>query len=293
MPTETLDDLTSLGLTALEAEIYLHLLGANSLSGYAIAKAIGKPTANTYKALGSLHEKGGVILEEGERREFTAVPPAEFLGGLGRGIAERVQRTTRRLLTRSAAPRDDRVYVLRAPEQVIGRFKEMIGSSRAVAIVDAFPWALAALAPELEAAAARGVRVAAKAYEPFEIPGVRIVIDPQAQLTRARWSGEWANGAVDGEQHLLAWLAPRGARVRQAIWSGSAFLTWTYHGGLVHEIVDAFIEHELARGADAATTLTEARALARSLLDDVPGAEALRRAAATDADDVPNAAPHS
>jgi len=51
--------LVPFGFTNLESEIYVFLLGESPATGYRIAQAIGKPAANTYKAIESLRlEKG-------------------------------------------------------------------------------------------------------------------------------------------------------------------------------------------------------------------------------------------
>ena len=52
--------LTEMGFTSLEAEIYLFLITTGSETGYAIAKGLNKATANVYKALDSLSAKGAI-----------------------------------------------------------------------------------------------------------------------------------------------------------------------------------------------------------------------------------------
>src|SRR5262244_1295461 len=82
-----IDALTRLGFTALEAEVYTWLLGEPGATGYRIAQGIGKPVANTYKALESLQKKGAILVEEDESRLCRAVPPEELLTQLERGFA--------------------------------------------------------------------------------------------------------------------------------------------------------------------------------------------------------------
>src|SRR5215468_10366506 len=108
-----IDALTRLGFTALEAEVYTFLLGEPGATGYRIAQGIGKPVANTYKALESLQRKGAILVEDDESRRFRAVPAEELLLGLERDFAQtraQAARALARLGTDEAS--DDRVYQL-------------------------------------------------------------------------------------------------------------------------------------------------------------------------------------
>src|SRR5215813_11412219 len=89
--------LVELGFTALEAEIYTWLAGETSATGYRIAQGIGKPVANTYKAIESLHNKGAILIEEDENRLCRAVPAGELLRALERGFASRRDHAARAL----------------------------------------------------------------------------------------------------------------------------------------------------------------------------------------------------
>ena len=71
--------LVDLGFTELEARIYLCLLQTSPLTGYAVAKAIGKPAANTYQAIEGLARKSVIIVDEGENRLCRAVEPDQVL----------------------------------------------------------------------------------------------------------------------------------------------------------------------------------------------------------------------
>ncbi len=81
---DCIEALVSLGFTALESEIYTFLLQESPVTGYRVAQALGKPTANTYKAIESLALKGAVIVAEGAQRHCRAVPAQELLNRLDR-----------------------------------------------------------------------------------------------------------------------------------------------------------------------------------------------------------------
>jgi sugar-specific transcriptional regulator TrmB len=59
MPIENcIHTLMEFSFSGLEAEIYTFLLRDSPATGYRVAQALGKPVANTYKAIESLQNKG-------------------------------------------------------------------------------------------------------------------------------------------------------------------------------------------------------------------------------------------
>jgi sugar-specific transcriptional regulator TrmB len=248
----TTQPLVALGFTTLEAETYAFLLRESPVTGYRIAQALRRPAPNIYKALESLEVKGAVLVEDGDSRLCRPVPPDELLSQLERRFREQRARAERVLSLPPEAAGDDRVYTLRSAAQVLERARGMLRRCAEVALADAFPLALEALRPDLESAAARGVQVAVKAYAPAEVAGARVVLDSASDRVLERWPGQWLNLVVDGREHLIAFLTADGRGVRQAVWSGSAVLSWVYHSALSSEIVLDDVRNRLGAGADAA-----------------------------------------
>ena len=249
MATKTaLDALTSFGFTELEAEVYVFLLGESPATGYRIAQAIGKPAANTYKAVESLQLKGAVVVDDGESRLCRATPAGELLAGLEHSFRKRKEAAARALASLKASSGDDRVYQLRSVEQVYARCRRMLEECRQAAVLDLFPLPLEELRPALRKAAKRGVRVAVKAYQAADVPGVDVVVGPRGAGVLERWPGQWLNAVVDGRQYLIALLSPDGSELRQAVWSGSAYLSWVYHSAVASELILAAVQQDLAKG---------------------------------------------
>jgi hypothetical protein len=111
----------------------------------------------------------------------------------------------------------------------------MIEQSRRVVVVDAFPNALERVRESLEAAASRGVRVAVEAYAPVTIPGCEVTPVPEGELSIGAWRSEQLNLVIDGSELLLALLDADLARVHQAIWSRSVYLSCILHAGMQSE----------------------------------------------------------
>lgn len=78
------DALVSLGFTALESEIYACLVGQGSASGYRVAQTIGKPAANTYKALETLQRKGAVVQDDVKKKSYAPIAPEILLTRLNK-----------------------------------------------------------------------------------------------------------------------------------------------------------------------------------------------------------------
>src|SRR5215218_7868069 len=210
---DSIQSLTALGFTGLEAEVYTALLREAPTTGYRVAQTLGKPVANTYKAIESLELKGAVLVDEGESRVCRAVPPEELLARLARSFSEQRDRASRALAKFREAPTDDRVYQMRTRDQVFERARQMLDRAKEVAVLDLFPGPFEVLRPDLERALERGIEVALKLYAPADLPGADAVVTPRGPRIIARWPGEWLNVVVDGAEHMLAFLSPDGALV--------------------------------------------------------------------------------
>lgn len=257
------------GFNELESEAYLFLLRESAATAYRIAQGIRKPSANVYKAMESLEEKGAVTTTEEEARLYVAVPPAELLAKLERSFHRRREEAAAAIASVDRPLPDDRVHRLHSRELVFARMASMLEGAERVALADGFPIPLAELREPLEAAARRGVKVGVKAYDGTSMAGVRTVVPDNARETVARWPGQWINLVVDGAQTAIAYLSRDG--VHQAIWTASPWLSWTYHSALVSEISLAAVSHEVERHGSidrARLVLEELREL---LALDAPG----------------------
>ena len=227
--------LRRLGLTQLESEVYTALAGRPPTTAYALARAVGKPTANVYKAVEALGRKGAVLVEDGATRLCRAVPANVLLTRLEQAARRDIEEA-RDLFARAEPPAsDERVYRLEAPGEVIARCVEMLDRATRFAVIDAFPAALQAVAAAAERAAARGVRVFVEAYAPCAVAGADVVVVGHGPVTLDRWRSEQLNVAVDGREHVAALLSQDLAVVYQAIWSDSLYLSCLMHAGRLAE----------------------------------------------------------
>jgi len=191
--------LADLGFTNLEAEIYAFLLQESPATGYRIAQAIGKPAANTYKAIQTLEHKGAVIVEDGASRMCRAVASDELLSRLSREFESKRNSALTSLSSLNNLTVDERIYQIRSRDQVFQRSREMLAESKQV-VLGALPGAFVPdLAEDLLKTAGRGIDVAVKSDQAIRIEGVESIVvgvtSPAPSILQL---------VVDGEQTLVA-----------------------------------------------------------------------------------------
>lgn len=221
---EAASSLVELGLTELEASVYVFLLESGPATGYQVAKEIGRPVANAYKALYSMEEKGAVLVEEGETRRCLAVAPKELLSRLEREFKDRKRSAAQALSGAKAEKRDEAVYRLTSASQVVERAVAMLRRAKRHAFVEAFPRPIELIRPSLERAVGRDVHVLVEAYEPLELEGASVALHPSRVDVLGMLPGELLTVAVDGEEALHAMIDAEGDAVSFATWTANRHL---------------------------------------------------------------------
>lgn len=218
--------LVPFGFTQLESEVYTYLLGNSPTTGYRIAQGIGKATANTYKAIESLHQKGAILVEQGASRLCRAVPSDELLVRLTRDFEWRRAQAEIKLSQFDFGARDERVYTLRSREQVIERARHMLGGDHEVVLLACSGERASDLGPELQATAERGGVVYLLSPDPPGIAGIA--------GARAAQPFDELRLVVDGREMLLGLFDDE--RLVQAYWSGNRYLALDAYRGLAAEL---------------------------------------------------------
>jgi HTH-type transcriptional regulator, sugar sensing transcriptional regulator len=258
---ESVRHLSALGFTELEAAVYTFLVESSPATAYRVAQGIGKPVANTYKAVESLQQKGAVLVDETGTRLCRAVPPAELLASLEKAFDTRREAAAQSLGRLRPAKSDDGVFTLTSAAQVYDHCGRMLERAGEVVLLDAFPAVIERLRPALEGAAARGLTVVVQAYSPTSLNGVDVVVPRAAGTILERWPGQWLCLLVDGAEYLFAFLDRSGDKVHQAIWSASSFISWVQHSYLSDSLRANLLEGLLDDGASP-EDIEEARARA-------------------------------
>ena len=216
--------LEALGLTQMEALAYTYLVANPSSTGYRVARGIGKPTANVYRALESLERKGAVIHDRSATPSFRALSPGDLLTRFEHEFRERRTLAERELAALRPDEGDERFYALSALEPVLARVRLMLASARRLVWLDAPAEIAVLLAPEIQRERARGVRV---------------VVESPAPVLRV---------VADAREALLAALSADNTRVRDAVWTRSTLFARTMHEALASNLLYAKIAAGLTDG---------------------------------------------
>jgi sugar-specific transcriptional regulator TrmB len=262
--------LSLFGFNALEQQAYAALLQVPGQTGYKLAQSLKKPVANISKSLESLLEKGAVLVEDGDPAFYRATPVAELFDKLEAEMGKQRNAALRQLGARTPPP-DERVYRLGSRGQTIQRARGMIASSKRILLLDLFPNPVSELAAEISAAIARGVKIAGQIYAPAQFPGAMLTLRPERDHVLQRWTGDWMNLIVDGQELLISVLERSGNGLHQAIWTKSPYLVWSYHSALYAEILLSRLRVEIENGAGKRKLLRLMEEYHDRIATDTPG----------------------
>lgn len=238
-----------MGFTELEAAVYSYLVENSPATAYRAARDIGKPVANTYKAMQALFQKGAVMIDETQNRLCQAVPPAEVMEKLKITYLDQHRKTTDALARLKPSRDAEKIFSLADAGQVFDRCRRAIGQAENIILVDAYPGVIKTIKPWLEEAGSRGVTVVLQAYKPVGIRGVEVVEFQNAAEMLGRWRGDWLIVVVDGAEYLFAFIGEDGRTVHNAIWCESAFMALPQHSNLALSFRASILEALIKKGA--------------------------------------------
>ena len=246
----------ALGLTTLEAEIYVFLLQQSPATGYKVAKGIDRSYPSTYKALASLRAKGAILVDDGNSRLCRAVPVEELMDHLERRFLQHRRRAEAAVGQLPKSPDDTGIYQLASVDQVYERSRRMLADCQERALLELFPEPLEVLRTPVEQTAARGMDVTARVYEPASLRGVRLIHSPFGKENLRTFRSQWLAVLIDGRRLLLAHLLPGGDGVLHAIWSANPHLARA-----IYDHANSDFHHYAFRPAlEKATSLEQVRA---------------------------------
>jgi sugar-specific transcriptional regulator TrmB len=224
--------LQALGFSEIEALVYCYLLTNAPATGYRVSRGIGKPVANTYKAIADLKNRGVLAISSDDNKIATPVSPEELLGRLDGEFHRQREAAAVELAKLSREPEDEHVYRLSTMQQVLDRAQDMMGRAQEIILVDAFPAFWNHLRPLAIRALARGVKVLAKLYIEDDVVGIHAFRPNDAPRILAMWPGHQLNLVVDALEHLIALGSRDMSQIHQAIWSNSVFISCTQYNHL-------------------------------------------------------------
>jgi len=163
--------LRRLGLTAYGARAFGAVLELGDATAADVVLRTGIPDSKVYYALEELADRGLVEVQGGKPKRFRLGDPGEAAARLGRALEERHARESAAVRSIAAlmeaavprgprGPRADLAFVVKGTGNVVARAQSLVRSAkREVILLCSDAAVLAQLAPSLEAAAGRRVRL--------------------------------------------------------------------------------------------------------------------------------------
>jgi len=229
--------LQQLGFTQLETDIYLALLTGGDMTGYAVAKQVGKAVANVYKGLASLSQKGAVLQAQQDKKLFCAVPWRHLLDNEQRKFNQSMAVLAEQLEALPEPDDNEQVYQLCNVDQLFYDCQQLIQQAQQMILADLHPAIVPLVAKALIEAAARGVEVRAKVYQPVDLPGVKLTLRDNGAQVYGKSSAIQFDLSVDGCCFITALINASQTAVIQAFKSRSALMNMNIFCGLVYELI--------------------------------------------------------
>lgn len=265
------DVFMELGFNNLEAEVYVALLRNGPQTAYRIGKLVNRPTANVYKAVDALCEKGAVEVDESEVKICKAIAIDSVGKQLEMEYKNRISRAVETFQDIRIASSGSGIYSLQSVEAVFQRAKEMLGRCKKVAVADLFPAPMELLLDDIRELAAKGADVMLEAYSAVSIEGVSVAMPEVSGQTLKYWKAQQLNLAIDGEEILVALFNEDMTELIQANYSNNLYLSCIMYAGMRSE-------HQFLL-LSGAKTMEEVNALKKGMKffvnTDVPGLDLL------------------
>ncbi|HEX2996830.1 MAG TPA: TrmB family transcriptional regulator [Anaerolineales bacterium] len=228
--------LTHLGFTEYEAKAYLALLHQSPLTGYAIARASGVPRSKIYEVLGSLVERGDVLVSHGEPVQYTPKQPTELIASRRRTVEQQfsaAEQGLEQFLSQNIP--NDLIWDIRGRDEILSRLCEVIGRAKEQILLQIWEEDVPAIREVLLKAAKRNVAVTLVAYGEPDLPFARVYKhEPGAEEITSEYGGRWLILSIDGRE-IVAGIVSMGKDSRAA---------WSSHLGIVMPITEQ-IKHDL------------------------------------------------
>jgi len=240
--------LSQLGFTQLESEVYLHLLINGDNTGYAIAKGIGKAVANVYKAVEALSNKGAVEITIGDSKICHAAPWQQVLTSAQSRFSDNISELEQQLKQLPDQQDDESVYQLKNTEQVLTTGKQIIEQANSIIVAELKPETAEYFAPFLAQAVTRGVEVRVKVYQAIDIKGAKITLRQKGEQVYSKTENTSFKLCADGRDSLTALLTADLLQVIQAFKSKSALICMEMYCGLIYELILTDLKQAIPAG---------------------------------------------
>jgi sugar-specific transcriptional regulator TrmB len=227
--------LQEVGFSPYEARVYLGLLAGGPQNGNELSQRSGVPSSKVYGMLKRLAADGIVARSRrGARVEYVGVPPKDLLHKLRERYAKPLEYLEATLPTIVPSEPEPDILQLESPEGIIDHARSIIRGAHDAVYLSVWQDAIDSLREELEAAAARGVRIAGMLYG-SEMPEVGWwQRHSYRETVTSRIRGTMLTLVADGSEALIAHIPERGAP--SAVRTRSPVLCLVAEEYLIHDL---------------------------------------------------------
>ena len=228
--------LRDLGLSELEANIYIWLLGNMRSTGYKIAGQIGKPVANTYKALKSLQNKGAVISDNSSGTiYFDTIPIEEFLNKIENEFKTKREQIVNEVNKLEVQQESNGIYEIKSKDLVFEKVTSMIRSTEDALLIDGFPAPMKIIKQYLSADRPKDINIYVKNYSGDDIDNVHQLKANFDDLPISELNGQWLVVLKDTVESLIAFFNKDGSELIHCIWTKDPFISFVLFNGSLYE----------------------------------------------------------
>ena len=250
--------LMDIGLSKIQARIYLSLLKGDKLTGYAVAKQLNEPAANTYKALESLQKKGLIFLDDSARvKYYTAQPIRHYLDQLELRFADK-----RKVIENVIKPSEfesfqEGIYRIESYERLYTQSSALIKKSSEIIALDSTPLPIEQIKKDLQKASKRGIIVLIKSYAEVQIPNCEVVFSKKMGSPVYELPIQYFHLVVPGEGYITALLNRENRQLLYGIYTQNLFLSIVAYNGFVMEFFSTKALDMLFQGQSGQKVLEE------------------------------------
>jgi len=206
-----------MGLSGLEAEVYVAVLSNPDCTGYRISQLIGKPAPNVYKALNSLVVKEAVLPDDGDSsRTYSALSVTELAGMEKARISALAEKIDKELSAVKKSDPQEGLYTFSSIPQVFARAESMLQNCRESIVLDGDTDVVKKLSLSLEKASARGVKILIHGRTPMTVKGCLYI----PSVTEG-FQGEMLVMVADAREYLICFMSSGMKHLHKAVWSGN------------------------------------------------------------------------
>jgi len=223
----TVKALSDFGLNNLEANVYLTLLKNPGVTGYRIARELGKAVSNVYQALESLTVQGVAIQKyEGKDRTYSPLPIKEVISLFKSNHENRIAALEDELKEFESPVIESAIYKINSSDQLFNKIASLLEEVKSSVLITADSFFLKRLQPQLESAGKKGRTILILGYEDLEFENCDFL--KLSSGKRAPWPGHWIIMDIDGVQHLIAFFE-KPDTLTHAIWCNDQYVSYWIH----------------------------------------------------------------